>query len=263
MSFTRVWAVATKEMRLNMRFPLEYLASNFISPLKSSVLMFILYRGLLGEDRSLGMLNGNNYQVYVLVGTTCHSLLMSSLSVFKSRMSAEKYWQTINATLVSPASIFETVLGFALGSGSINVLISVIILTLTCLIFPISLMTYFAALAILLIISFLGYGLGIIGATFTLCWEGKTFLYEYVVQGVVFLSCFYYPIETFPSYAHPLIKLLPTYWASTIIHELFNQGFAPDLTLMTLILVLNTAVILILPTIFLDWSIKRFGIVGY
>jgi ABC-type polysaccharide/polyol phosphate export permease len=263
-STRRIIAIASKEWRLNSRFPLEYFAANLVSPLKSAVLMFFIYRGLLkNSGQSLGLLNGGNYQSYVFLGTTCHSLFMASVYTFRSKMVMEKYWQTVTATLISPATVLELILGFMIGSGAINLLISGIIFALTTLFFPVSITTFLGAMGLLLMLSFLGFGFGMIGTTISLCWEGKSFVFDYLMQAIIFLSCFYYPIETLPKPFHGFVECLPTYQVSHMIQTLFLANGSNPLLLPFGYVTITCFIVLIIPAFFFDFSIKKFGIVGY
>jgi ABC-type polysaccharide/polyol phosphate export permease len=263
-STRRVYAIAAKEWRLNSRFPMEYLAANLVSPLKSAMLMFFIYRGLLkGSTQSLGLLNGGNYGSYVFLGTTCHSLFMASVYTFRSKMVMEKYWQTITATLISPASVLEVILGFMIGSGTINLLISGAIFALTTILFPIPVASFLGALGLLLMLSFIGFGFGMIGTTISLCWEGKSFLFDYFMQALIFLSCFYYPIETLPKPIHGLVEILPTYQVSHLIQVLFLANGSGPMLLPFSYVAITCLIVLLVPAFFFDFSIKKYGIVGY
>lgn len=263
-SSRRILAIASKEWRLNSRFPMEYFAANLVSPLKSAILMYFLYRGLLkGQEQSLGMLNGTNFQSYVLLGTTCHSLFMASVYTFRSKMVMEKYWQTITATLVSPASVLEVIVGFMFGSGAINLVISFGIFALTTLLYPVPLPVFLSSLALLVLLSFLGFGFGMIGTTISLCAEGKSFVFDYLMQGLIFLSCFYYPIETLPAPIHGVIRLLPTYQVTSMIQELFILKQPAHVFLSLGYVLASCFVVLLVPAFYFDHSIKKYGIVGY
>jgi ABC-type polysaccharide/polyol phosphate export permease len=260
----RISAIASKEWRLNSRFPMEYLAANLVSPMKSAVLMYFIYRGLLkNHEQQLGMLNGGNFTSYVFLGTTCHSLFMSSVYTFRSKMMMEKYWQTITATLISPASVIELILGFMIGSGSINLLISGAIFAVTTILYPVPVHAFLGALTLLLMLSFLGFGFGMIGTTISLCWEGKSFVFDYLMQAIIFLSCFYYPIETLPKSIHGFIKFLPTYQVTHLIQELFLLKDYGPIGLSVAYVALSCAVVLVIPALIFDFSIKKYGIVGY
>jgi len=260
----RVLAIADKEWRLNLRFPMEYIATNVVNPFKSAVVMYFLYRGLLTTgDHSLGVLNRATFPMYVVLGSTCHSLFMASLYTFRTKMVSEKYWQTITATLVSPASILEVIAGFIIGSVGIHLVISSLIVGVVSWFFNVPFSVFATSILLLLLISLLGFGFGLIGTTFSLVWEGKAFLFDYSIQGLIFLSCFYYPLETLPRTIHPLVKLLPTYQAGQMIQHLFIFGSHPNFVSYLSMLTVGTLFILCLPAFFLDYSIKKYGIVGY
>lgn len=260
----RVLAVAAKEWRLNLRFSMEYFASNAVSPIKAAILMFLLYRGLLtGTNANLGMVNQDNFQVFVLIGTTCHSLFMSSLFTFRFKMLTEKYWQTFTGTLVSPASIFEVIAGFILGSILIHLLVGVLILLAAVAIFHLTMAQFFAALGVLFVLMIFGFGVGLIGTTVNLVWEGRTWMFDYAVQALVFMSCFYYPIETLPEFLRGAVQILPTFQATHLVQTLILTGAAPNWPWVVSYIVFSSLIVLILPALYMDYAVKKFGLVGY
>lgn len=260
----RIGAVAAKEWRLNLRFSMEYFASNAVSPIKAAILMYLLYRGLLnGTNSSLGIVNQSNFQVFVLIGTTCHSLFMASLFTFRFKMLTEKYWQTFTGTLVSPASIFEVIAGFILGSILIHLFVGTLVLLAAMVIFHLTFAQFAAALGVLLCLMIFGFGVGLIGTTVNLVWEGRTWVFDYAVQALVFMSCFYYPIETLPEFLRGPVKILPTFQATHLVQNLILVGSAPDWPWVVTYIVMTSLIVLILPALYMDYAVKKFGLVGY
>ncbi len=225
--------------------------------------MYFLYRGLLHSHQAFGLLDRNNFQIYVLLGTTCHSLLMACVYTFRSKMVMEKWWQTVTATLISPLSTLELLAGYLIGSGSLNFLISALIFSGVSLLFPVTASTFFLSILILFLIALWGFGIGMIGATLVLCWEGKSFLFDYGIQAIIFLSCFYYPIETLPNWFHSVIHLLPTFHASQIIQELFLVGKSTHLMESLAYVTASAVFAVVIPALFFNYSVKKYGIVGY
>lgn len=244
---------------------MEYFAANLISPVKSAILMYFIYSGLLQGTQSLGLLDRSNFKLYVILGTTCHSLFMASVYIFRSKMVTEKWWQTVTATLISPATTLELIAGFMVGSGALNLAISFSVFGVLTLFFPITLSMFLTSVLILFILALFGFGVGLLGATVALCWEGKSFLFDYGIQALIFLSCFYYPIETLPRSIHGFIQLLPTYHASQLIQQLFLVGssYQSQTVLSFTYVTISGIVVLILPAFFFNYSVKKYGIVGY
>ncbi|MBI4404285.1 MAG: ABC transporter permease [Deltaproteobacteria bacterium] len=263
-SMTRIIAIATKEWRLNVRFPMEYFANNLVSPLKAAILMYFIYSGLLQrENSSLGLLSRDNFSIFVILGTTCHSLFTSSLFIFRQKLLNEKWWQTVTATLISPASTFEMIIGFIIGSGTLNIAVAVTLFSIIACFVPIHAEAFIISILVILLLAIFGFGMGLIGATFALCWEGKSFLFDYAIQAIVFLSCFYYPIETLPKVLHSGIELLPTYHAVRLVQELYLYGSSHNMMFALTYLLFSCAVAITLPTFIFERSVKKYGIIGY
>lgn len=264
-SLTRILSISKKEIRLNLRFPFQYFINNLVTPIKTSVLMYLIYRGFLsGSDFNIGNLNKSNYQTFVLIGTTCHALFINCQGVFRNTFATEKYWQTLTAIFASPASIFEIVSGYALGNSVVHIAISFALLSVACLLGSIPLYNLLLCIAPILLLILTAFGIGIIGATISLVNEGKSYIYDYLSQAFIFLSCFYYPIDTLPSALRPIASFLPTYQASQIIQKLFiGGGFYHNYLASLLWLTSFAFATIIIASIILDKSLRRFGIVGY
>lgn len=262
--FNRISAVAAKEWRLNLRFPLEFFIGHLTSPIKSAILMSLLYSGFFRNSTAfIGGVTNENYVVYVFLGTVLHSQLNSSIGIFRGKMSAEKYWQTATSTLLTPISIFEVITGFMIGSGGITLFINVMILSLVTVIFPISLPLYLCSVFVLFLLSVFGFALGLIGATVSLCWEGKSFLFDYTVQGITFLSCFYYPIEILPKLLQKVVVFMPTYQLGSALHLLYTSNNLSQLPQQFGLMVLTCAAIMIPAGLWFDKSVRKYGITGY
>lgn len=261
---SRILAIASKEWRLNTRFFFEYLANNLISPVKTAILMYFIYAGFLGrESFSLGMVNKDNFHTFVFIGTTCHGIMLASVYVFRTKMLMEKWWQTVTATLISPVTTIEMIFGFILGSGTVHVAMGGVMFAVIAWFSHVSISAFLASFLTLCLLATFAFGLGLLGATMALCWEGKSFLFDYGIQGLTFLSCFYYPIETLPKVLHPVIQVLPTYHAATLIQQLYLYGESSQLPFTLAYLSTVALAALLIPGFVFENSLKRYGIVGY
>lgn len=265
MHLHRILAIAAKEWRLNLRFPTEYLINNLVSPVKSMVLMCLLYSGFFRSSsiEYFGNVTQDNFIVYVLLGTVLHSQFSTSIAVFRGKMVTEKYWNTATATLLTPVSIFEVVGGFMIGSGGVAIVVNALILSFITLVYPIKLKLYLLSLLVLLLIAFLGFSLGLIGAMIGLCWEGKGFLFDYSVQAITFLSCFYYPIQLLPATVQKVVQFMPTYQLSNALHELYVSDGATNLPLVIAYMLVVCFCVLIPSGFLFESSVRKHGVIGY
>ncbi len=260
----RILAVALKEWRLNTRFFWEYLASNLFSPVKTAILMYFLYAGFLGQSGlALGMVTAENFHTFVLIGTTCHGVILASVYIFRTRMVMEKWWETVTATLISPVSTIEMIFGFILGSGTLHFVVGVVLFAGVAYFSAIPFSAFALSILTFALLALFAFGLSLIGATLALCWEGKSFLFDYSIQLVSFLSCFYYPIETLPKFLHGFVHLLPTFHAARLIQELYVYGSSTHTVSALTYLSIVSVLMLVLPSLFFERSLKRYGIVGY
>ncbi len=260
---TRVMAVARKEWRLNLRFPAEYFIHNLVSPVKSAILMIFIYSGFFKTAGNFGNMTKENFIAYVLLGSILHSQLTTSIGIFRGKLVMEKYWQTAMATLLSPASIYEVLAGYALGSGGISFLVNIGLLSAVTFVWPVSAGTYLLSLFVLFLMALLGFGLGLIGATIGLCYEGKSFAFDYGVQLITFLSCFYYPVEILPKVIKPFVTIMPTYQLGEALHNFYLSLPVGNVFLSVAYMLVTIFLVVFAGGALFDYSIRKQGVIGY
>lgn len=263
-SLNRVSAIASKEWRLNLRFATEYFIGNFVTPVKSALVMILIYSGFFkASDIFLTSVTKENYIGYVLVGSILHSQFTNSAGLLSGKFVAEKYWQTALGTLLSPATISEVTLGYAIGSGGMTTLVNILLLGVVTFFFPISFSSFLMAVGILLLISALGYSLGLLGATIGLVWEGKLFLYHYGMQVLTFFSCLYYPIGVIPEALQPIVRWMPTYQIGEAMHNLYFGILNTNALFSVIYMLITTTATFLVAGYLYNSSIRKYGIVGY
>lgn len=263
-SLERILAIALKEWRLNLRFTGEYFINNLFTPLKSALVMIFLYSGFFkATDIFLGSVTKDNYLGYVLLGSILHSQLNNAAGILNGKLVAEKYWQTALATLLSPASIYEVLLGFAIGSGGITIFVNIVLLALVTLFYPISIASFFMAVLVVGLMALLGFGLGLIGATIGLVWEGKQFLFGYAFQVLTFISCLYYPIGIMPQFVQPIVTYMPTYQLGEVLHSIYFGAVNANIIYSILYMLATCFAVLIGAGCLYNHSIRKYGIIGY
>ena len=116
MKLSRIFAIIQKEVLLRLRFKFGYIIRSFVEPLKLGLLFFFIYTGFFyAGAKSIGGITGGNYVVFLLLGTMFYNLLYEGFNVLRDSFMNEKYWQTIQGTLSSPATKLDILLGIGLG----------------------------------------------------------------------------------------------------------------------------------------------------
>jgi ABC-type polysaccharide/polyol phosphate export permease len=225
MKISRVLAIAKRQIILNLRFKWSYLLGTFIFPLKSLVGFFIVYSGFFYSGATnIGGITKETYVVFLLLGMIFMTIFNKGLGVISGAFTQEKFWQTIQGVLTSPAKKIEIVLGYGIG-GLVNMLpLSVLSLAICYAIMPISIINFICIIILLALMYLTILGIGFIRAALQLSNENISAFLTPFFLGWMFISCFYYPITSLPKFTHPLVKLNPIYHANWVIKSLWMHG---------------------------------------
>jgi ABC-type polysaccharide/polyol phosphate export permease len=264
MNSQQIFAIAKKELKLNLRFKYNYFLNELSKPLKIVVLFLIVYAGFfISGANNVGGVTKENYVSFLLLGSLVSSVLLLGFDTFNQKFMQEKFWKTIQAVLIAPLNKIKLILGVGISELLIQGIIVSIFLIITIIVLPVSFVNLLIVLLILLLI-FLGVlGFSLIYGAFSLSNENFLFLFRYFVLGWAFLSCFYYPVEILPSFIKPFVLINPVYHGLFIIRNLWINGFVNNF-LMHFIIVLAFAVVVPIIAVYLfNKIIKKLGIQGY
>ena len=90
------------------------------------------------------------------------------------------------------------------------------------LVAPVSIWKVVCVLSVVLLTYMGSLCVGLILGSIVLTRENLVFLLEYFFWFWVFLSCFYYPIDSLPKFFHPLVEINPIYHAVLLIRKLWS-----------------------------------------
>lgn len=207
---------------METRYVLPFLSGVFFGPLKVAVWFIVIYFGFFSVGNTgIGNLNKENYILFILLGSIFQIFFTIATSDFPNKFFYEKYWKTIQGILIAPINSLKFVFGLSL-SEIIKTSFAFFVLSAIALsVFPIPLYK-FALIVVIILSMFVGLMfVGLIRATFILINENINTIFEYIFLAVGFLSCFYYPIETFPRFIRPLIYINPVYQAIDLIRNIW------------------------------------------
>ncbi len=259
---TQVLAITKKDLRLESRFIIPFLSHLFFSPLKTAVWFLVIYYGFFSTGSAgVGNFNSGNYFLFVVIGSLFQLLFTIALTDFPNKFFSEKFWQTIQGFLVAPINSMKLVLGLGLSQ---LVMASFAILVLTVIAFLISPIPFVNILVIILILLCLFLGLmfvGLIRAGLVLVSENLNGAFDYFVLAWGFISCFYYPIESFPKFIRPVIFYNPVFQAVTLVRDLWQNQSINSLSLIY-VLSLSAIAVLLGASLF-KYLLKNYEIEGY
>ena len=261
-SLEQIWAITKKELRLETRFWLPFISSIFLNPVKTAAWFFIVYFGFFTAGSvGLGSFTRETYILFILIGGLFQIFFTLATTDFANKFLCEKYWQTIQSIIIMPIHIFKLVLGLSLEEIIKASLAMMVFIGLGLLVWPTNPWTVMIIISIILII-FLGLMfLGLLRAAFVLINENVNTIFEYGFLFLGFISCFYYPIEAFPSFLRPLIFYNPIYQGINLVRNLWlGQSF--DWTVFAY-LSIWTILTAIFSTFLYNRLLKKYDLQGY
>lgn len=224
------------------------LRSNFSDPF---ILFAIVVQPIIIALLALWMLQGQgeNYAVFVIVGSGMTGLWSSLLFVSGNSITVERWTGTLESLVGSPTPIQVVVFGKSLANVFQSLLSMIGSYILISLIFgiPIQILEpgFFVVAMLFTIVSFVFFGL-ILAALFVVNpdvqrWQNGLEFPVYILGGFLF------PIALLPGWTTPLSFILAPYWAAQALHGAANgtldlAGLAQAVGMMTLFSLIYLAI---------------------
>ena len=262
-NISQIFAIAQKEIRLNLRFGWNYFGETLIYPFRYVFIFFLIYKGFFTSGaQGIGDITRTNYLAFLVLGGLAHTFFNTAFNVFRTKFLREKYWQTISTFLIAPAHRLKLVIGIGLAELLRLGIILVIFLSIAYFFKSIPFIKLAAVISIILL-TYLGtLGVSLIAGAFALANENILFLFVYLQMGWTVLSCFYYPLSSIPGFLRPLVMVNPVYHSVTLIRELWLG--LPGNTALHLCFIIPFAVLApILGAYLFNNIIKKMGVTGY
>lgn len=292
--YNKTIAIAEKEIKLELRFPFAFFTSIFIKPFLSLIPFLILYSALFGTGTSqlnsiitiilaketdpqlydllilqfvqknfFSSFNQTNYLSWLIIGTIIFSFSKNGFDAFLDRFNREKFWNTIQGTLLAPINRFLILIGYTIVVLIDSILFFIAIMAIYVFIYQISI----TQIIILFLISFLmllgSGGIGLIKGAIFISTETYHTLFELAQFFILFLSCYSIPLEYFPEFLRGFILFNPFYHGIELARNIIYGQFTP-LTPFSLVYILIFAISAMLIGVYLFNKIwKKFGIHGY
>ena len=260
-----IFTLVEKNLKLQVRFK-SHLIYSIISPIFSIFMAFIVLGKIFETTPQLGRWDKTNFYIFLLIAFKIQ-LLRTIISKFPNDFLTEKYWKTISALIIAPINKIHFLLGFFFTHLIVIAIPFTILFILTYLISPISIVTFVFIIFIYLLIDLIFSGIGLFLGAFAISEENSWKIFDIGITLLFILSCITYPLELFPYYIQPLIRLNPLYY----IFETLRFTWIENNILLTIshipfsfiILILTAITIPIIAIYVFRVVYNRFGIVGY
>ena len=180
------------EMARTFRAPLQSIAS----PVISTILYFVVFGSAIGSRMT--MIDSVPYGVFIVPGLIMLTVIMQSVANASFGIYFPKYLGTIYEPLSAPISPWEMVVGYVGAATTKSIALGLIILAVSFLFVPITILHPFVMLLFLFITSFafslLGFIIGICARNF----EQLNIVPTLVLTPLVFLGGSFYSIKILP-----------------------------------------------------------------
>ena len=180
------------EMARTFRAPLQSIAS----PVISTILYFVVFGSAIGSRMT--MIDSVPYGVFIVPGLIMLTVIMQSVANASFGIYFPKYLGTIYEPLSAPISPWEMVVGYVGAATTKSIALGLIILAVSFLFVPITILHPFVMLLFLFISSFafslLGFIIGICARNF----EQLNIVPTLILTPLVFLGGSFYSIKILP-----------------------------------------------------------------
>ena len=152
----------------------------------------------------------SNYTIYIILAYII-LLVQGIRSTFPRQFSREKYWQTLPALIIAPFNRVNLLFGIFFSHLIIISIPIVFFLVMCYIIFPISLISFFFIIGILLLIALIFSGIGIILGILAISKENWMPIINFSLGLLFLISCISFPFEIFPEIIQNIVNLNPLY----------------------------------------------------
>ncbi len=262
-----------------MRFGWKYIMTIAISPMISFFPLFFLYGGFFFYfNKDLITVNRYNYGAWILMGIIFFQFCNRMLIRYENVFVREKYWHTIEFTLLAPINRYSVLFGFVIQNILEQTAISIILAIVAFLYSPTLIPNIFLIFIVLAFFSSGVAGLGILRGVIALSNENFMSLFGLLSFVFLFLSSYSIPIELFPLPIAMVIRINPLYMELALIRNIwfypltwFSDIFVNSLTLNffginffdIIYIVCFNLIAIVLGMYFFDRIWERFGIHGF
>ncbi|MAG21715.1 MAG: hypothetical protein CL943_00220 [Candidatus Diapherotrites archaeon] len=223
-------AIAEKEIKLSLRFKIPFFTGSMVEPFIRIAPFLLVYFGFFSAGaQSFGGVTESNFVVFLILGMLIDLVLVEGYTRLYIRFMEEKYWQTIEAMLLAPINKLSL-----LGGQALSLLVGLfpsmlLFLGVSFVLIPTTIQNIILSIAVVAMVMSIALSIGLIYASSALFNENFDPLFKYARVGLVFISCFYYPItifDTIPvlSLLKPIVIANPLYQAITIIRSAWIYG---------------------------------------
>jgi len=254
-----IWVVAYRDLLTFVSDRIRVLAS-----LTFPILFLVIFGAGFGGVIGL-MAGGIDLLQFMYPGIVAQTVLITSLFAGVSVVS-DREAGFLREILVAPISRTGIVIGKAIGAAGVAMLQVLILLVLAPVVgVPLDVGIVLRLVPIVLILSLVLSGLGIMIASFVPTQQGFQLFMQMLIFPMIFLAGVFFPVDTVPTWMEVLSKVNPVTYGVDAVRQVFlgsgPAGVGLGVTVLghTMTLVEEVAVVGVLGVIFLGLAVWAFG----
>lgn len=259
----RTLAFAKREFKLRTRYKWSFISTVFVLPLLHAAPIVILYAGLMGMVGGVEEVTGSNYLTWVLLGSVFYSTFSLAYGVFRRRFTEEKYWMTIDGTLIAPISKYYLLFGVIIELAVEGIIMSLPFMIMSYIVMPTAFINILFIYLIFLITLITGAGISIVGGAMYLIDENLVVFFDYGLFIIIFLSTYFIPFDLYPAFLQIFVFINPLYHFINISRNAWFGFYSIDIFWSFLFLVIICVVCVVLGIYIFNKTTRRFGVRGY
>ena len=238
-----MWTIGSRALfkRELLRF-IRRPKNTFMPPAITNVLYFAVFGVILGGR--IDQIAGFDYILFILpglivLGTISNAFENASFSIFHGRWN-----EYIHETLTSPLSYLEMVSAYVAASAVRGLIVGVIIALVGRAFVPIPIEHALYLVVVMITVSMLFAGLGIIGGLWARDFDDLTVMNQFILRPLVFFGAVFYSLEILPTFWQRVSLLNPMVYMVDSVRYGF-LGYSDLVPLASLgVLLCLTAVVL-------------------
>ncbi|MHA1299683.1 MAG: ABC transporter permease [Candidatus Helarchaeota archaeon] len=293
--YNKTLAITEKELKLELRFRLQFFYNIFVLPFLALIPFVILYGGVFSDQGSyinsllsifladkageteiyyyliynfiqqnyISTFNQNNYLSWLLIGNIVHTFSKNGFDAFVSRFQIEKYWGTIQGTLLAPLNRYLLLASYIIMVLIQSFLYFLMMITISFIVYPVSFIEFIFMFFMSFLTLIAACGIGLLKGAVTLANENVRFFFELFQFFVIFFSCYSIPREYFPEFLQVFTLINPFYHGINLARDAYFGIYAPDFTFSLTYVITFAISISIIAVYLFNKIMKKYGVHGY
>ena len=257
-----VWSEMVKNIKSILAYPIIFVFWA-IFPVFWFIPFVLQGQAFVGglESTNFALITGTGeYIPFIVIGAVLNSYVNTLMYGMGENIRKEAYQGTLDYVLVAPCNQVYVLIGKALSESLSSTIFAVSQLTISVLLFGmnITLGVMFPVFFIIILLILGLYGMALILAAFSLIYKQSYDLSETVGYIFYIFAPVRYPIESLPSWAQVLGKLIPLTYALIIVRSLMLLGTDLSAVYLEVLLFVIIDIILLVAGFYLfNWMEKK------